>query len=204
MISNNLNVLIGANASGKSNFVHIFQFLRDIVTDGLKNAISLQGGFEYLTNVNLSHSDEFNLKVLSEKVSLVPVIPEGIPNLENKLIALRSYKETYEFSLQSDFKEGFNIIEDNLILEGDFIELIVHAQSDGTIDKITEKAIKPGKIRYTKLSDKITRDVEGFKVKDDDIATMIEKQKGLVKKDTILLENSEYMRNNPTIWVQYI
>ncbi|KLO21563.1 hypothetical protein X275_08740 [Marinitoga sp. 1197] len=26
----NFNVLIGANAAGKSNFIHIFEFLRDI------------------------------------------------------------------------------------------------------------------------------------------------------------------------------
>ncbi|MCD6512239.1 MAG: AAA family ATPase, partial [Thermoplasmata archaeon] len=42
------NVLIGTNASGKSNFVNIFKFLRDIMTLGLDNAISLQGGVEYL------------------------------------------------------------------------------------------------------------------------------------------------------------
>ncbi len=44
------NVLIGANASGKSNFVAIFRFLRDIATSGLDDAISLQGGAEYLLN----------------------------------------------------------------------------------------------------------------------------------------------------------
>lgn len=30
-----LNVLIGPNASGKSNFVEIFEFLRDIAKSGL-------------------------------------------------------------------------------------------------------------------------------------------------------------------------
>ena len=46
------NVLIGANASGKSNFVAIFRFLRDIATYGLNDAISLQGGAQYLLNVH--------------------------------------------------------------------------------------------------------------------------------------------------------
>ncbi|MHC3130004.1 MAG: AAA family ATPase [Candidatus Bathyarchaeota archaeon] len=31
---NQFNVLIGANASGKSNFVSIFSFLKDIVSNG--------------------------------------------------------------------------------------------------------------------------------------------------------------------------
>jgi predicted ATPase len=41
---NNFNVLIGSNASGKSNFIKIFEFLRDISKYGLDNAISMQGG----------------------------------------------------------------------------------------------------------------------------------------------------------------
>ena len=38
-----LNVVIGANASGKSNFVSIFKFLKDIFTNGLDNAFAMQG-----------------------------------------------------------------------------------------------------------------------------------------------------------------
>ena len=35
------NVVIGANASGKSNFVQIFNFLKDIREHGLDSALSL-------------------------------------------------------------------------------------------------------------------------------------------------------------------
>ena len=48
-----LTIVVGANASGKSNFVNIFRFLRDIVTQGLENAVSLQGGASYLSNIRL-------------------------------------------------------------------------------------------------------------------------------------------------------
>ena len=44
------NVVIGANASGKSNLAQVFEFLSDIVADGLDGAISRQGGMEYLLN----------------------------------------------------------------------------------------------------------------------------------------------------------
>ena len=45
---NGFNLLVGANASGKSNFVQALNFLRDISTAlGLEDAISLQGGVEY-------------------------------------------------------------------------------------------------------------------------------------------------------------
>ena len=45
------NVVIGANASGKSNLVQAIQFLKDIADHGLENAVSLQGGSEFLRNM---------------------------------------------------------------------------------------------------------------------------------------------------------
>ncbi len=53
-----LSTLIGANASGKSNFTAIFRFLRDISDHGLRNAVSLQGGPTYLTNLGLGVNHE--------------------------------------------------------------------------------------------------------------------------------------------------
>jgi len=54
------NVIIGANASGKSNFVQIFKFLRDTTIYGLDNAISMQGGVDYLRNINIGSSKELS------------------------------------------------------------------------------------------------------------------------------------------------
>jgi len=59
-----VNILIGANASGKSNFVQIFRFLRDIVKDGLENAISLQGEIKYLRNVNINISENLLIEII--------------------------------------------------------------------------------------------------------------------------------------------
>jgi predicted ATPase len=48
------NVFIGANASGKSNFLSILTFLRDIARDGLEDAVSMQSGeIDLLRNVQL-------------------------------------------------------------------------------------------------------------------------------------------------------
>src|SRR3972149_11404679 len=58
------NVLIGANASGKSNFVQVFKFLRDIESHGLDNAISLQGGPEYLTSLNIGVTEHLSVEVV--------------------------------------------------------------------------------------------------------------------------------------------
>jgi predicted ATPase len=48
------NVLIGANAAGKSNFIQLFKFFRDLERHGINNAISMQGGIEYLPNMKLN------------------------------------------------------------------------------------------------------------------------------------------------------
>ena len=47
-----LNIVVGANASGKTNLVQAFRFLRDLARSGLENAVALQGGAEYLTPLN--------------------------------------------------------------------------------------------------------------------------------------------------------
>jgi len=58
------NVLVGANASGKSNFLQIFKFISNIANHGLNNAISLQGGVEYLRNIQLAATEAFALKIV--------------------------------------------------------------------------------------------------------------------------------------------
>ena len=51
------NVVIGANASGKSNFLSLIRFLKDIDSWGLESAISLQGGRDYILNKNVGKKE---------------------------------------------------------------------------------------------------------------------------------------------------
>jgi AAA15 family ATPase/GTPase len=57
------NVLIGTNASGKTNFIQIFRFLRDLANHGLANAVSLQGGVDFLRNANLPQNKECSFRI---------------------------------------------------------------------------------------------------------------------------------------------
>ena len=57
-----LSIVIGANAAGKSNFLEIFRFLRDWFEQGLENAVSLQGGMEYLANLRIGASRPVTLE----------------------------------------------------------------------------------------------------------------------------------------------
>ena len=60
------NVIVGANASGKSNFISIFNFLKNLAEYGVNDAISLVGGIEYLRNVYLPSTNEISIEVEAE------------------------------------------------------------------------------------------------------------------------------------------
>jgi len=113
----NFNVVIGANASGKSNFVQIFKFLRDIVHHGLENAISLQGGVEYLRNLSIGAKENLCLEITSPWVVVSKKTSrESIPSVKLR-------EKTYECSLR--FKstgEKFEVVSESFDLKFDFIQ----------------------------------------------------------------------------------
>lgn len=77
------NVLIGSNASGKSNFVQIFKFLRDMVTYDLENAISMQGGVEYFRNLRLGNDADSEIEVvMDQKLNRALPTDEGYVSME--------------------------------------------------------------------------------------------------------------------------
>ena len=61
------NVVIGANAAGKSNFVEIFQFLRTVEQENLDDAISLHGGPNSIVNLKAGLSAPFGIQVTSDR-----------------------------------------------------------------------------------------------------------------------------------------
>ena len=70
------NVVIGPNASGKSNLVQAFQFLKDISDHGLKNAVSLQGGWEFLRNMAADQDEPVALSIeFGPPSNEVPIYP---------------------------------------------------------------------------------------------------------------------------------
>jgi predicted ATPase len=119
---NDFNVIIGANASGKSNFVQIFKFLKDLKQYGLENAISLQGGGEYLCNSNLSSNKRIVLEILIDDIDQL----QSVVNINSKNIALTLNEATYKIAIEfSDDKTRIKQInEDSLILKYWISELV--------------------------------------------------------------------------------
>ena len=105
---NDFNLLVGANASGKSNFVQAFKFLRDTATHGLEEAISLQGGVEYLRNVRIGNAQPLSFHLAIQDDSL---------STRNHGWPLRIHSFEYEFSLRFHSEGvGFGIDRDRLTL----------------------------------------------------------------------------------------
>jgi len=90
----NFNVLIGPNAAGKSNCIQGIKFFRDIVSDGLDNAISMQGGIGYIKNLNSHLSDN----EIAFSIIFVPDKPFRFSKIKGK--------NEYEFRI-TEFEYNF-------------------------------------------------------------------------------------------------
>ncbi|MDD1708815.1 MAG: AAA family ATPase [Methanoregulaceae archaeon] len=114
----NFNIIIGSNASGKSNLIQIFKFIRDIAKYGLNNAISLQGGVEYLRNTIIGPEKPFTFRivyVLEERREDVIGVKDDLP------IYFEPYEIRYEFALSfPDAGENYDISLDLLTISGNF------------------------------------------------------------------------------------
>jgi len=176
------NVLIGANASGKSNFVQIFEFLRDISNHGLNNAVSMQGGVEYLRNINVGASENFSLKVVSDREFefLGRRMREG-------LIGIKTYETTYEFALK--FRKrglGFEIAKDNLTQKCKFVRL---ERKKGKIEEKGET--EQGKIVLSRANGKVKIDLhkpEQIPIEEGDIYPPFLRERKL-PPNTLLLQS---------------
>ncbi|MBC7327945.1 AAA family ATPase [bacterium] len=118
----NFNVLIGANASGKSNFVEIFRFLKDVLTHGLENAISLQGDVKYLRNISLGAMEDLVIEI----VSPMEVIGVGRPSeSKGERLGAKTYETTYKFTLGfGERKKKYELLEESFLCKCKLVRLM--------------------------------------------------------------------------------
>jgi predicted ATPase len=109
------NVVIGSNAAGKSNFIGIFKFLRDIARHGIVNAIAMQGGVEYIRNAKIGTARDLVIKVHYQPDRTLEVV-DGKGDGQS-LLGLRACESSYEFALRFDGSiDGFTIVKDELVI----------------------------------------------------------------------------------------
>lgn len=124
----NLNVIVGANASGKSNFVNIFRFLKDASLYGLEDAFVMNGGVESIQNMRISPEKQDNLTIKLQ-ISLSPeesinknMIWAELSGERQALIAL-SRQIDYSFTINYfKNKSGYRINEESVDIRVGFFE----------------------------------------------------------------------------------
>jgi len=175
------NVLIGANASGKSNFIEIFKFLKDITNLGLDNAISMQGGVEYLRNINIGSSENFSLEVVLDLKYWQRRLIRRAIRRKRKFIRIRVYETIYRFSIEFKRRRpGFEIAEDELIQKFDIF-------GNGGKEKLGQGEIAISNFRGKINADVILKLSEDLPIKEDDIFPSFLKEVKLESR-TLLLE----------------
>jgi predicted ATPase len=89
----NFNVIVGANAAGKSNLLQIFRFICQLERDTLANAVSINGGTKSLINFNSSQKELEIAISVDSSYSLVTREPR---------LRLKFFGFEYKFVLRPD------------------------------------------------------------------------------------------------------
>lgn len=101
------NVVIGANASGKSNFAEIFRFLKSTEDNNLDDAISLHGGFDSIVNRKAGHRAALGVQITSDREM---AWGSGSPSVH-------ACETVYGFSLRAGQRGNGVIIDDDHVLQ---------------------------------------------------------------------------------------
>jgi predicted ATPase len=148
------NVVIGSNAAGKSNFISIFKFLRDIAKHGIVNAIAMQGGSEYLQNTKIGPLKDLQMKIVYLPDQKLEVLERQ--GKDASLLAVQSRQSSYEFALRFHPRgDGFTITRDRIIIG---CEVMSCTRENNHI--VGKQTLGRGEIRVTNDGGKITYEVD--------------------------------------------
>ena len=177
-------VVIGSNAAGKSNFISIFKFLRDIARNGIVNAIAMQGGSEYLQNTKIGPARDLQIKVFYQPDQKSEIF--GRQGTDTSLLAIHSCESSYEFAIRFDPRgDGFTITRDRIITG---FEVMSYKRENK--HSVKNHKIGSGEIRVTSEGGELTYAVdipEGCSLTEGEIIPLYFRGKHLPEK-TLLLE----------------
>ena len=115
------SIVVGSNASGKSNFLDVFRFLRDIEATSLESAIGVRGGAEALRNFNLDENQVLRICVETDDVQrrLVRMRPAGVG-----VFGMERNRTIYELAIKFDESDvGFEVVTDRMTEQFNLLEL---------------------------------------------------------------------------------
>ena len=119
------NVLIGSNASGKSNFLTILKFLKDMVESGLDNAISMQGGVDYIRNINIGYSKNLSVELHIDSKDTPPKFVLNTDK-DEMIVGAIATEFAYQFGIEFPAPKeriAYRVVGEQLVVNCDFVEL---------------------------------------------------------------------------------
>ena len=143
-----LTMLVGANASGKSNLINVFRFISNITTEGIDNAVALQGGIPYLANASLPKGTPIEISFTLDLSN------EGwVRSTGKKTVALEIQKIDYHFTLQPNLRGGgYHIISDDMSLTFDCLHVDLTARRDQRYTSLNAKYLLLAERKTAKAS----------------------------------------------------
>ena len=179
-----LNVVIGSNAAGKSNFISAFRFLRDIARHGIVNAIAMQGGADYIRNTKIGNERDLVVQVIYEPEHGEDVIDRTGKN--GAMLEVRSCESSYEFALHFNATgDGFSIVRDQLLFGCE-----ISSGGNGRNQKEKNLVTGKGSIRVSSEKGEVHYSVDipkGCPLNENDIIPLFFRGKKLPER-TLLLE----------------
>jgi len=167
------NVLIGANASGKSNFLSIFSFLKDICENDLEDAISLQGGVSFIKNINIGRTKNLSIEILfdssGDKIRILK---------KEKEISIQPSEWFYKFCIEFLGGKRYKVVKEHLEVNFDFLD-----SSNG--EKAEKEKKKSGKFTFDRDNDKYNNvlDAEGISLMVEDVVPSAFSRKRFLNKE---------------------
>lgn len=163
----NLNVIIGANGSGKTNFLTVFSFLQNLAEYGIENAIEILGGSSYLLNNTIGTSENLKLSFTMKSTNSIAILENRLHE-RNKDIKCDLYDIKYSFELSFTYRD-FEIQTEIVDISFKYYEKDINSYEDYI-------KLGIGKIRLERDNKEInvTKDFSNIKeIKDIDFSSRI-------------------------------
>lgn len=168
---NNKSILLGANASGKSNLISSFKFINYILMYGLEDAVSLMGGMDNLINLNAEKND-----FLEIGLGLSWDSQNNLFSSFKNPYSLNPYKSYYSFKLGKKRNNQYKILNEEFELEFNIFETLQKKdivsgkvpQSLGNVtflfNRSTSKIISTIKSNNSSISNKVIENNDSIKM----------------------------------------
>lgn len=144
----NFNVIIGKNASGKSNIINIIKFIKDLLMNGIDDAIDLQGGINYLYNSNIRNKMPIKIKFIVNTFDKDTFRRMRlIYSFKKKNIMLEKYEVTLVIR-PNKYGTGYKILENSAKIYYTILELKknINLKENYDLDTELENYKKTGRI----------------------------------------------------------